>query len=324
MRRGKKNVDIKVFATDADISALAKARAAVYPASAVAGMSPERLRRFFDQQDDTFRIKKELRELVIFAPQDILADPPFSRLDLVTCRNLLIYLEAPLQKRVISLLHFALRDGGCLFLGNAETISGNEPLFRVVSKKWRIFRRVGPTRHDLVNFPASGVAKQIGPDTMTNPPSGRSRQRVIDQAQKAMVDEFAPPSVLIDEHCRILYYHGDTEPYLRQPSGEPTSDLLTLLRDGMRAKLRSGVQTVLKDGKRIHFTARVRRQENYVTVIVTVVPAHAENDQEARLLVSFSDSPEQIAPANRNAGDVIQETVITEQDLEEELRSVRE
>jgi two-component system CheB/CheR fusion protein len=320
----QKNIDIKVFATDADVNGLAKARAAVYPASAVAGMSPERLRRFFEQQDDTYRIKKDLRELVIFAPQDILADPPFSRLDLVTCRNLLIYLEPPLQKRVISLLHFSLRDGGHMFLGNAEAISGNEPLFRTVSKKWRIFRRVGPTRHDLVNFP-SGASRPAGPETVTPMPAARTRLKAVDQAQKMMVDEFAPPSVLIDDHYRVLYYHGDTEPYLRQPSGEPTNDLLALLREGLRTKLRAGVQAVLKQGARTHFTTRVRRQDGYAPVEVTIIPAHGEQEHEPQILITFSDAIEQAAAADQNAPQAPAESsVITEHDLEEELRSVRE
>lgn len=323
-RDSQKNLDIKVFATDADTNALAKARAAVYPASAVAGMSQEQLTRFFDQQDDTYRVKKELRELVIFAPQDILADPPFSRLDLVTCRNLMIYLETPLQKRVLSLLHFALREGGYLFLGNAETVSGNETLFRVVSKKWRIFRRIGPTRHDLVDFPIAGAVKSYVPENNSISTPSRTRQKATDQAQRVMVDEYAPPSVLIDEHARVLYYHGDTEPYLRQPAGEPTSDLLTLVREGIRSKLRAGIQKVLKEGKRTRFSVRARRQNNYVPVEVTIIPAQHDPEQELRLLVSFMESAAPLAAPNPGNTKMVTESVITEHDLEEELRSVRE
>src|SRR5207253_1754641 len=109
-----------------------------------------RLERFFEQDDSTFRVKKELREMVVFAPQNVLQDPPFSRLDICTCRNLLIYLEQDVQRRVLALLHFGLREGGALFLGNSETIAGVNDLFDPVDKKWRIYRRVGPTRHGMV------------------------------------------------------------------------------------------------------------------------------------------------------------------------------
>lgn len=321
----QKNLDIKIFATDADINALAKARGGLYPASAVAGLSAERLQRFFDQQDDTYRIKKFLRDVVIFAPQDLVADPPFSRLDLVTCRNLLIYLEAPLQKRVISLLHFALREGGYLFLGNAETVSGNDSQFRTVSKKWRIFRRIGATRHDLINFPVAGPARQISLERVEDPTPARLRHRSIDQAQRALIDEFAPPSVLVDQHGRILYYHGDTEPYLKQPAGEPSSDVLTLAREGLRSKLRGGMQEVLKSGRRGRVVARVRRQNGYASVEVSILPVEPDPEREPRMLVTFADLPSHVAPANQNADEIVApESVITEHDLEEELRSVRE
>jgi two-component system CheB/CheR fusion protein len=114
------------------------------------------LRRFFKQQDDTYCIDKMLRQTITFAPQNLLRDPPFSRLDLISCRNLLIYLQPDFQKRVLGLFHFALREGGYLFLGSAETISGQEDLFELVSKKWRIYRRLGPTRHDVVDVPLVG------------------------------------------------------------------------------------------------------------------------------------------------------------------------
>ncbi len=319
------HLDIKIFATDADVNALSKARSGAYPASAVAGLSPERLQRFFDQHDDTYRIKKFLRDIVIFAPQDLVADPPFSRLDLVTCRNLLIYLEAPLQKRVIALLHFALREGGYLFLGNAETVSGNDTLFRTVSKKWRIFRRVGPTRHDLLSFPVSGVSpRRLDVERQEETVPVRLRQKALDQAQRLLVDEFAPPSVLIDEHARILYFHGDTEPYLKQPVGEPSSDLLVLVREGLRTKLRAGIHEVLQSGRRSRVVARVRRQTGYIPVEVSILPAEPDPERAPRMLVSFSDLPGRISPANQNAGEPVPEILITERDLEEELRSVRE
>ena len=151
-RVGKK-FDVKIFATDTADKSLGYARAGVYPGGIEGDLAPERLERFFEKNDQTYRIKKELREQVVFAPQDLLRDPPFSHVDIVTCRNLLIYLEAEAQRRALALLHFALRDGGYLLLGNAETLGHAEALFEVVSKRWRIYRRAGPAQHRFAQLP---------------------------------------------------------------------------------------------------------------------------------------------------------------------------
>ena len=151
--RERKNFDLRLFATDVAAGVFGPARAGVYPGSIALDLGDEHLQRFFEHEDDTYRIKKTLREAVTFAPQNLLQDPPFSRLDLIICRNLLIYIEPEAQKRIIGLFHFALRQDGHLFLGSAEGISGQDDLFQPISKKWRIYRRFGPTRHDIAYFP---------------------------------------------------------------------------------------------------------------------------------------------------------------------------
>jgi hypothetical protein len=136
-----------------DRDGLELARAGVYPESIAADVSPERLRRFFVKGDGSYRVNRELRESVIFAHQNLITDPPFSRLDLISCRNSLIHFEEPVQKKVLALLHFALVEGGYLLLGTSETVGQAEDLFEPVCKKWRVYRRIGPTRHDRVQFP---------------------------------------------------------------------------------------------------------------------------------------------------------------------------
>ena len=150
-----KRFDLKVFATDAQEDNLRKARDGVYPAAATANFPPERLSRFFEKLDGSFQVNKELRDAVVFAQQNLLRDPPFSRLDIISCRNCLIYLQPEAQQRIVALCHFGLRQGGRLFLGNAETVGRHDDLFETVSKKWRIYRRVGPTRHDLIDYPSA-------------------------------------------------------------------------------------------------------------------------------------------------------------------------
>ena len=154
VEKSGKKVDIQIFATDSDVAALATARSGIYSQEEIGeNLSPERLKRFFVRKDGLYQVVKELREQVVFAPQNLTADPPFSRLDLISCRNLLIYLDQEVQKKIIALFHFALREGGFLFLGNAETVGDREDLFEPVSKKWRIYRRIGVGRPVGVEIP---------------------------------------------------------------------------------------------------------------------------------------------------------------------------
>ena len=151
--RAAKPLGIKVFATDMAERTLDQARAGVYPDGIEAEVDPGRLEKFFEKDGGHYRVRQYLRECVVFAPQNMLTDPPFSRLDIVSCRNLLIYLEPEHQRRVLSLLHFGLREGGALFLGSSETIARAEELYEVVDKRARIYRRVGPTRYGDASFP---------------------------------------------------------------------------------------------------------------------------------------------------------------------------
>ena len=161
VERSGKKVDFQIFATDTDHAALAKARSGIYSEEEIGpNVSPERRKRFFTRKDGRYQAVKALRERIVFAPQNLTADPPFSRLDLISCRNLLIYLEQPVQKKIIALFHFALRDGGFLFLGSAETVGDREDLFEPVSKKWRIYRRIGVGRRTEIEIPVQAARRR--------------------------------------------------------------------------------------------------------------------------------------------------------------------
>jgi two-component system, chemotaxis family, CheB/CheR fusion protein len=324
-RAAHKTLNMKIFATDGQETNLSVARDGVYPAAAVSSMSPERLRRFFDRLDGSYQIKKELRELIVFAPQNLLRDPPFSRLDLITCRNLLIYLNPEAQKRVVGLFHFALREGGHLFLGNAETVGRHDNLFDTVSKKWRIYRRLGPTRHDIVQFPVLGAHAQFA--ARDEPArSDTEPARAVEIARRALLDRYAPASVLIDQKGRILYFHGPTGDYLEPPPGEPTSDLLAMARDELRPRLRAAVREATEKHNTVTVSARVRQREAVRKVSVTVAPLATAPASAGLLLVSFAPESEPRATihavpptsdreANQNAA--------SHRALEEELKSTR-
>ena len=190
---------------------------------------------------------------------------------------------------MLALLHFALRDGGYLFLGNAETVGRSPELFEPVSKKWRIYRRIGGTRHDLVEFPVAGRrddARMSGLRALAALPPAR----IADTAQRALAERFAPASVLIDRSHRILYFHGPTELFLTQPSGEPTQDLYGMARPGLRTKLRVAVQRVIKSNEPLTTRASIRpgAERSAITISVAPLPGAADN---GLLLVSFEEGP---------------------------------
>jgi two-component system CheB/CheR fusion protein len=250
-----KRFDLKVFATDAQEVNLRHARDGIYPDAAVDEFPAPRLKRFFEKLEGTWQVNKELRGMVVFAPQNLLRDPPFSRLDLISCRNVLIYLEPEAQQKIISICHFALSPGAHLFLGNAETIGRHEDLFDAISKKWRIYRRMGTTPHAKIDY-----ALQLG---LTEPrvlkpsaPFADTNNSVAEMARRALLDQYAPASVLIDRKARVLYFHGETGDYLQQPTGEPTRDLLTMARDGLIVKLRLAIREALSE--KLHGCGRAR------------------------------------------------------------------
>jgi two-component system CheB/CheR fusion protein len=284
----RKSFDLRIFATDVAHHILPMARAGMYPASIAPDVGADRLERFFEVEDDSYQANKALRESITFAPQNLLQDPPFSRLDLISCRNLLIYLEPSVQRKVLAMLHFALREHGHLFLGPAESVSGQENLFQPVSKKWRIYRRLGPTRHDIVDFPLVRLEDATADTGRTHPvPASEPRGRAVDPFQRALLERFAPASVLIDRHFAVHGFHGPTSEYLQQPGGEPTSNLMALARDGLQTPLRSAVQKAIAENAEASSTGRVRRGGSFHPVQVVVHPLGRGRSADGMLSVSF-------------------------------------
>ena len=302
MEAGGKQLEVKIFATDTADRSLSLARSGMYPLGIEAEVTPDRLERFFDREDAVYRVKPEIRELVVFAPQNVIQDPPFSRLDLAACRNLLIYLEPELQRRVLALLHFGLRDGGVLFLGNSETTAGSEELFEPIDKRHRLFRRVGPTRHGLVEFPYRSVALTCV-DGGRPIPRSLLKASIPHIAQRMLLDQHTPAAVVVDRQLRVAHFHGDTSEMLAQPAGEPTRDLLALAREWVRGAVRAALQgaaennalAVVRDGILETPEARFR-------VIVTVEPMDARF-APGHYLVSFEKRDEPAPPSVAAATD---------------------
>ncbi|MGV8985334.1 MAG: chemotaxis protein CheB [Cypionkella sp.] len=281
-----KAFDVKIFATDARDDSLNTARDGVYPAAAIAGLDATRQRRFFEASEATYRVKKDLRSTVIFAPQNLLRDPPFSHLDLITCRNLLIYLEPEAQQGVIALFHFALEQSGALMLGSTETVGRHMSAFDALSKKWRIYRRLGATRLDIANFPLlRGQKSPARPVAELLSAAPASAIPAADLAGRALLDRFAPAAVLIDATARVVYFHGSTSAYLEQPTGEPSRDLFAMARSELEVKLRSAVRKVKVDNCDVTFDAMLPDLQGHSAVTVSVSPVSGQG--KGHILVSF-------------------------------------
>ncbi len=327
IQASEKSCHLQVFASDVDAEALEAARNGVYPEGIAAHVSADRLSRFFVKGEHSYRVNKELRDTVVFAQQSLVSDPPFSRLDMISCRNLFIYLEPTTQERLISLLHFALVDGGYLFLGSAESISPQDELFEVVSKKWRIYRRVGPTRHDRLQFPV--VAAPASHLVRVRPANQMNLGRLATVAQHLLLARYAPACVIINRRGEILYFHGRTDDYLQRPSGPPTQDLIAQARNGLRSGLRGALQEAVRGEQPVVLAGiQMRRGSTLCRVRITLEPLTASSiEVEDSWLVSFEDEPETTASAPIAAGAVAESSgadAAVVQQLEYELKTTKD
>jgi two-component system, chemotaxis family, CheB/CheR fusion protein len=322
LQRDRKRRHLQVFASDVDADALEVARAGLYPESISAGVTPERLRHFFSKEEHSYRVSKDLRECVVVAEQNLLTDPPFSKLDLISCRNLLVYLEPSVQDRLIGLLHFGLLEGGYLFLGSAESIGAHDDLFEPVSKKWRIYRRIGPTRHDKVEFPVIPASQASAPSLASPPvPSGVGR---IVAMQQVLLERYTPACVIVTRKGEMVHFSGSTHEYLLQPAGLATQDVFAQARDGLQTALRAAVQKAIREERPITASASVRRGGGSRRVKIVAEALKGSRDTEGLILIAFQDEPrpEEVpsAPAVVESGGAEEPLV---RQLESELQTTR-
>ncbi len=283
---------VQIFATDVDEVALEVARKGIYPENISADLTPDRMGHFFTRLDSSsYQVKKQLREIVTFARQNLIADAPFSKMDLIVCRNLLIYLEPEVQKRLIALLHFSLKPGGFLFLGSSETIARHTDLFDPVSKKWRIYRRLATAPHEQVEIPIALAPDALLPMKRVHKIGPSRPIKFAEIAHRLLLEQFAPPAVLVNRKFEIHYFFGATDRYLVVPTGEPTCDLLTMAREGLRTPLRLAIHKAIEQRSVVSAAeARVKRNGDFFPVIVTIRPLLELRGAEGLLLITFEDS----------------------------------
>ena len=286
--QAKRNIKLQVFASDVDTDAVATAREGFYSQAIEADVSPARLARFFSKEDHGYRILPELRASVVFTVQDVLADPPFSHIDLISCRNLLIYLLPEAQAKVVSLFHFALREGGILLLGNSETISNSDGRFEVIAKSERLYRHIGRSRPGEFGFSMNASVRAPAHPGQSQMPSHQAA--LADLCRRLVMETYAPAAVLINRKHECLFSLGPTDRYLRVAPGHSTHDLLAMAREDMRTKLRSAIQKASQENRRIVVAGgRTSHDGHPVSFSIAAQPVLSEGEE--LLLICFVDDP---------------------------------
>ena len=297
---------LQIFATDLNEKLLEKARQGLYAKTLAQDISPERLRQFFVEEDGGYRISKALRDIVVFARQNLIADPPFSRLDLISCRNLLIYLDPSLQQKAMPTFHYALKPHGYLLLGASESVGGFTNLFEPVDRKHKIFSKKpvpttgfhmpvtkeqakGAVRGPLPPLPIEPIEPASLPGGLKLSESFRGELNAQREADRIAISQFAPPGVLINDALQVLQFRGPTGAYLEPPAGKASFDVLKMAREGLMLPLRAAINKA-KQGNKTVRAERVRVTRDGVTETIHVAVIPLKNLRERCFLVVFEEA----------------------------------
>ncbi len=279
---------LQVFATDLNTVNIERARAGVYSKDIDQDVSAERLRRFFTEGDFGYRVTKTIRDVCIFSRHNVLADPPFSRIDLISCRNLLIYLEPMLQQKIVPLLHYALKPAGCLWLGGSETIGGYGNLFETEDAKHKIYTRKPASSADRGHFALQHTGAPRAPFVPFSSRTVDATGELHKEADRILLTKFAPPGVVVTADLEILQYRGDTGPFLAPAPGKASFSLLKMLREGLLVGVRAAILRAGKEESPVRDEGlRVKTADGYVDVTIEVIPLRKGEDRNGGYLILF-------------------------------------
>ena len=288
--RLKGDFKVQIFATDIDKAAIDKARQGLYPANIAADLSPERLEHFFSKEDNKYQINKDIREMVVFAPHNVTMDPPFTRLDLISCRNLLIYLTAELQKKLMALFHYSLMPDGILFLGTSETIGRFIDQFSTVDTKWKIYQRrhSEQTAADTVDF--AHFYREAIPAGRVSAKQAAELVSIPEVANRMLLEDFTPPAVFINEQGDVVYIHGRTGKYLEPPAGKANINIFAMAREGLKIELPSAIREAKTQKKTITLKGiKVKTNGDFQTINLTVKPVVQLGIQQPLYMLVFEN-----------------------------------
>ncbi len=291
MDETKQEFKVQIYSTDIDDDAIAVARSGSYPPNISIDVTPERLRRFFIKEEAGYRVKKEIREMIVFAIQNVIKDPPFTKLDLVSCRNLLIYLEPQLQNRLIPTFHYALKPGGYLFLSPAESIGNQPDIFAPANRKWKFY--MAKQSMDSARRVMQGGLSWTRDHAITGVDEALKKGKDVnfaELARRALLHHYAPPSVITDEKGDILFVNGETGKFLRPAPGRANLNVVEMAREGLQMELRTGILTAAAQKKPVIYPdLSVRTDDDIRGVKLTVRPLADQGGPMGSLIVSFEE-----------------------------------
>lgn len=318
---------VQIYGTDLDEDAIVAARAGIFFPTIEQDMPSDRLNRFFVKQDAGYQIKKNIREMVVFATQNVIRDPPFTKLDLLSCRNLMIYLEPEIQNALIPTFHYALKPDGVLFLSASESIGNHSDMFVPISRKWKIYRAIHSTNSIRTvmtsGFSWSAYRGSNQPDNMTKK---TKETNIADLAKRMLLQSYAPASVITDLKGNILYVHGETGKYLRPAPGQASLNVIDMAREGLQLDLRTAIQCAASQGvPTLDRELLVKTNGDFQPVSFSVRPVNGSNSVEDLLLLSFQDAAS-VAPNRPTRGKRVTGSVKSQriQELERDLAHTRE
>jgi two-component system, chemotaxis family, CheB/CheR fusion protein len=304
LRERKLNLPLQVFATDISESALEKARAAVYLENIALDVSPARLRQFFVKHDGGYQVNKSVRDLCVFARQNVAKDPPFSKMDLISCRNVLIYLDVPLQKRIIPMFHYALKPHGVLLLGSSESIGVFSDMFDVSDKNHRIFTKRQIATAQRFDFePGTFMPSPADPAVRgSRRPDEAVSPDLQKEADRLVLSEYGPPGVIINDDLEVVQFRGRTSPYLEPAPGKASLNLLKMLREGLLLEVRNAVQKVKRTGETVRKRAVPTKQSQGFHNVDVEVMRLQETSHGRHYLVLFRQSEVPVGAPKESRG----------------------
>jgi two-component system CheB/CheR fusion protein len=327
MDETRQELKIQIYSTDLDEDAIAVARAGIYPPNIAQDVDPVRLRRFFVKEEAGYRMKKDVREMVVFATQNIIKDPPFTRLDLLSCRNVMIYLEPELQNRLIPAFHYALKPGGVLFLSPSESIGNHHELFAPINRKLKFYRAIGTA--DSTRAVLSGGLLWTRNPNAKEPAQMTKLTKETDFAEltkRILLQSFAPAAVVTDLKGNILFVHGDTGKYLRPAPGQATLNVVDMARDGMQLELRAILNSAGQGESTISREVSFKSNGDSHAVRISLHPMVDADASSKLMLISFQDvaHPTPGKPVRRKGAAPRHGEIRRVEELEHELAYAKE
>lgn len=290
LEKSKQNIKVTIFASDIDQNAIESARSGLYSENALAGVSPDRITRFFIRKQNKYQLKKEIREMLIFAHHNVIKDSPFSKIDLITCRNLLIYMNSDLQKKIIPIFHFCLNNDGILVLGTSESVGEFNNIFSVLDSKNKIYKKKISNR-----IPSSKLMFELpNSDKFNDLPKSAppiSTKKVINISSindKILLNNYAPPSVIIDKNNDVLYFSGNTGIYLDPPMGEPRLNILEMIKPGLKHLLETAIKKArAKKLEIFEQDIEINLNNLYHHIILKIKPIVSREIESGTLMIIF-------------------------------------